>query len=202
MSKLLLATTNYGKINEYRYLLKAVPFQVVTSMEEGIDIIVEERNTTMEDNARQKAISYANASGLLTLADDSGLEVDALGGEPGVRSARYAGEGTSDNERVHYLLSKLEGILRENRAAKFRCIIAIAKPQGQIELCQGECYGLIAFEPRGENGFGYDPIFYLPEFGKTIAELPPEIKNQISHRARAAQKACVILEQIAEKSLL
>jgi XTP/dITP diphosphohydrolase len=133
----------------------------------------------------------------LSLADDSGLEVSALGGEPGVRSARYAGEDASDAERVRYLLSKLDGIPQEKRQARFRCVIAIANPQGEVELCTGECEGFIAFEPKGERGFGYDPIFYLSELGKTMAELPPEKKNKISHRGRAAARAREVLKRLA-----
>jgi XTP/dITP diphosphohydrolase len=125
----------------------------------------------------------------LSLADDSGLEVEALGGEPGPLSARYAGEGASDAERIDYLLARLKGIPREKRTARFRCVIAIAIPDGKVEVCAGECRGLITTAPRGKHGFGYDPIFYLPELEKTMAELPMEVKNRVSHRARAAEKA-------------
>jgi XTP/dITP diphosphohydrolase len=147
---------------------------------------VEESGVTFEENARLKALSYSAHAGELTLADDSGLEVEALGGEPGVRSARYAGEGASDSQRVSYLLSRLEDIPWERRAARFRCVIAVATPAGQVEFSYGECRGFITLEPRGTGGFGYDPVFYLPEYGLTVAELPPEVKNRVSHRARAA----------------
>ncbi|MBC8512305.1 MAG: XTP/dITP diphosphatase [Dehalococcoidia bacterium] len=199
MPKLLLATTNQGKAREYRHLLKGLPFQLVTLAEEGIHIAVDEKNTTFEENARLKATVYSNFSHLITLADDSGLEVDALGGEPGIRSARFAGDEASDEDKVERLLARLKEVPWEKRTARFRCVIAIANPEGRTELCHGECRGLIAFEPKGNNGFGYDPIFYFPELDKTMAELPLETKNQISHRGRAAQEAYRMLEQLAEK---
>ena len=199
MPKLLLATTNQGKAREYRHLLKGLPFQLVTLAEEGIHIAVDEKNTTFEENARLKATVYSNFSHLITLADDSGLEVDALGGEPGIRSARFAGDEASDEDKVERLLARLKEVPWEKRTARFRCVIAIANPERRTELCYGECRGLIAFEPKGNNGFGYDPIFYFPELDKTMAELPLETKNQISHRGRAAQEAYRMLEQLAEK---
>ena len=199
MTKILLATTNQGKAREYCRIFEGLPFELVTPDEEGIDIVVEEKNTSLEENARLKATSYADISNLIALADDSGLEVDALGGEPGIRSARFAGDEASDKERVDYLLDKLKEIPWEKRSARFRCVIAITIPGGTTELCHGECHGLIAFEPKGDSGFGYDPVFYLPEFDKTMAELPLEIKNQISHRAKAAEEAHRVLEQLVEK---
>ncbi len=198
--KLLLATSNKGKILEYQSLLQNLPYEVVTPVEQGIDIEVDEGGTSLEENARIKATAYAAAGQLLALADDSGLEVDALGGAPGPLSARYAGEDASDSERIAYLLSRLEDIPWEKRKARFRCVIAIATPDGNTELCSGECPGLIAFAPRGEHGFGYDPVFYLPEPDKTMAELPLEVKNQISHRGKAARKAYqVLLERLKAK---
>ncbi len=193
---LLLATNNRGKLREYRRLLRELPYKLVTPAEAGITAAVDETGKSLEDNARLKATFFAEKSNLLTLADDSGLEVDALGGEPGPLSARYAGEGASDKDRVNYLLSRLKDIPWEKRTARFRCVIAIAKLQSEIILCDGECRGLIAFEPRGEGGFGYDPVFYLPEFDKTMAELPLEIKNQISHRGQAARKALHVLKKL------
>jgi XTP/dITP diphosphohydrolase len=199
MPKLLLATTNSGKIAEYRYLFRGLPFELVTPVDEGINVQVEEGHTSIEENAKHKALSYASLSGLVTVADDSGIEVDALGGEPGIHSARYAGEVASDSDRIEYLLSKLKGVPRKKRTARFRCVIAVATPKGILGACEGECQGLIALEAKGTNGFGYDPIFYVPEFDKTMAELTSEIKNHISHRARAALKACRMLEQFADK---
>jgi len=199
MPKLLLATTNQGKLSEYCQLLKGLPFELVSPADEGIDITVDEKKKTFEENARLKATTYSRLSGLVTLADDSGLEVDALGGGPGIISARFAGEEASDKDRIEHLLARLKDVSWERRTARFKCVIAIATPSGKTELCYGVCQGLIAFEPKGENGFGYDPVFYLPEFGKTIAELPLETKNQVSHRGKAARKAYIILERLAEK---
>ena len=199
MAKLLLATGNQGKLRELRSLLCDLPYELVTLSEAGIDIKVDESGNSLEENARLKATIFANKSQLLTLADDSGLEVEALGGQPGVLSARYAGKNASDSERIDYLLSRLEGVAWEKRQARFRCVIAIATPDGQVELCSGDCQGIITLKPRGEQGFGYDPVFYLPELGKTMAELPLEVKNQLSHRGRAARKAQRVLERLRER---
>jgi len=196
MPKLLLATSNSGKIREYRCLLNGLGYQITTLTEEGIAKVVAESGNNYEQNARLKAVTYAKLSQLITLADDSGLEVDALNGEPGVKSARFAGEAATDAERVSFLLAKLKGVPWEQRTARFKCVIAIATPKGQSEVCYGECQGIIALEAKGENGFGYDPIFFLPEIGKTMAELPLEMKNQISHRARASRKARQMLQQL------
>jgi len=194
--KLLLATNNQAKVREFRSLLQNLPFELVTPAEMGITTIVNEVKRTMEGNARLKATILAAQSQLPALADDSGLEVDALGGEPGQLSARYAGEGASDKERVNYLLAKLTDVPWEKRSAQFRCVIAIATPNGKVEFCSGECPGYITFEPRGEYGFGYDPIFYLPDLDKTMAELPLQIKNQVSHRGQAARKVPQVLEKL------
>jgi XTP/dITP diphosphohydrolase len=193
MPKLLLATNNEGKVREYKSMLRDLPLELVSLAELGIKTEVDEIGGSLEENARLKAIAFARESRLLTLADDSGLEVDALGGEPGRLSARYAGEGASDRDRVNYLLSRLKDVPEEKRSARFRCVIAIAQPDGKVELCQGECEGVIALEPRGNLGFGYDPIFYLPGLGKTMAELTLEEKNRISHRGRAVREAIKLL---------
>ncbi len=193
--KLLLATNNQGKIREYKSLLKTIPLELVTLADEGITTVVDEVGESLEENARLKATFLAAESKLLTLADDSGLEVDALGGEPGRLSARYAGEGASDRERVRYLLARLENVPWQKRSARFRCVIALATPGGRVELCSGECRGFITFEPKGEQGFGYDPIFYLPELGKTMAELPLEVKNRVSHRGQAARRVLELLQK-------
>jgi XTP/dITP diphosphohydrolase len=197
MYKLFLATNNQAKVREYRSLLRNLPYELVTPAEEGVISIVNEVGESLEENARLKAIAGAVKSQLLALADDSGLEVDALGGEPGWLSARYAGEGASDKDRVNYLLSRLKGVPREKRSACFKCVIAVATPEGgEVEFCSGECRGVITFEPKGEQGFGYDPIFYLPELGKTMAELPLATKNKISHRGQAARKVYQVLERL------
>ncbi|MFC1912867.1 XTP/dITP diphosphatase [Chloroflexota bacterium] len=196
MAKLLLATNNQGKVREYRILLQALPYELVTLAEQGITTKVSEEGDSMEENARLKATALAGEAQLLALADDSGLEVDALGGEPGILSARYAGEGASDRERVDYLLSRLKNVPWQQRSSRFRCVIAVATPQGEVELCSGECPGMIVFAPQGEQGFGYDPVFFLPELGKTMAELPLEVKNRVSHRAKAAEKVSWALERL------
>jgi XTP/dITP diphosphohydrolase len=191
--KLLLATNNQGKAREYRNLLRGIPCRLVTLADEGITTDVPETGKTFEENARLKATILARESGLLTLADDSGLEIDALGGEPGVFSARHAGENASDADRVSFLLARLRNVPEDKRTARFHCVIAIVSPEGKVEICSGECRGVITTFPRGDNGFGYDPIFYLPELGRTMAELSAEEKNKVSHRARAAVKAKKVL---------
>jgi len=195
MPKLLLATKNRAKAQEYLLLLQGLPFELTNLAEQGIEMVVSETGETMEQNATLKAQAYASLSNLLALADDSGLEVDALGGEPGALSARYAGANASDEDRIERLLKRLEGIPWEKRKARFKCVIAIASPRGKVDLCHGECPGIIALSPKGENGFGYDPVFYLPERGKTMAELSMEEKNEISHRGVAARRARQVLER-------
>jgi XTP/dITP diphosphohydrolase len=191
--KLLLGTNNQAKVREYRSLLTGLPHRLMTLAEAGITAVADETGNSLEENARLKATFLAAESHLLTMADDSGLEVDALGGEPGPLSARYAGENASDSDRIDYLLARLRDVPWERRTARFRCVIAIAAPGGKVTLCTGACPGMITFTPRGEHGFGYDPVFYLPELDKTMAELPPEIKNRISHRGQAARAASRIL---------
>ena len=197
MPKLLLATNNQAKVYEYRSLLLNPACELVTLAEQGITTVVDEVGESLEENARLKATALAAESRLLALADDSGLEVDALGGEPGRISARYAGEGASDRDRVNYLLSRLKNVPWTERSARFRCVIAVATPDGELEFCSGECRGIITFEPKGEHGFGYDPVFYLPQLDKTMAELPLEIKNQVSHRGQAARKVSQVLERLS-----
>ena len=198
MPELLLATNNQAKVHEYRSLLHNIPCDLVTVAGQGITTKVDEVGGSLEENATLKAMVLSKESQLLTLADDSGLEVDALGGEPGPLSARYAGEGASDKERISYLLARLSGVPWQRRSARFRCVIAIATPDGEVELCSGECPGFVAFEPKGTHGFGYDPVFYLPELGKTMAELPLAEKNKVSHRGQAARKAYLVLGRLRD----
>ena len=195
--KLLVATTNTGKLHEYQELLQGLPVQLVSLADERIETDVEESGQTFEQNAVLKAQAYASRSGLLTLADDSGLEVDALNGEPGVLSARYDGPQGTDESRYLLLLDKMRGVPWEWRGARFRCVIALAAPDWPAPIIagNGRCEGFIARQPRGEYGFGYDPVFFVPQFGLSMAELPPAIKNQISHRARAAETAKKVLAQ-------
>jgi XTP/dITP diphosphohydrolase len=191
--RLLVATTNPGKIREYRQLLNGLDCDLVGLEDVGITQEVAETGSTYEENALLKAQAYARLSGLLTLADDSGLEVEALDGRPGVHSARYAPDSPT---RIQRLLMEMQNIPSERRGACFRCVIALAKPVGGTEITSGTCEGWITTEARGTNGFGFDPIFFIPERGMTMAELPEDVKNQISHRARAAQKMRPILRRI------
>jgi len=193
MPRLLLATGNRHKLDELKSLFGDLPYELVSPSDIGIDARIEESGGSYEDNARLKALAFAARSHLLSLADDSGLEVDALGGEPGVLSARYAGIDATDEGRVEFLLSRLKGVPEEKRQAIFKCVIAIAHPEGMVNLFSGECQGKIAFKPKGDSGFGYDPIFYLPQLGKTMAQLTRKEKNGLSHRGRASSKASSFL---------
>jgi XTP/dITP diphosphohydrolase len=196
---LLLATGNAGKARELVTLLQGVPLQMMTLSDLGIRDDVAEAGSTYEENATHKALVYALRSGLWALAEDSGLEVDALGGEPGPRSKGYAGEGASDAQRVQYLLGKLREVPQERRGARFCSVIGTASPQGQVRTFHGECRGVIALEPRGRGGFGYDPVFTLPAIGKTMAELSTEEKNRVSHRGDAARKAVEFLKALGRE---
>lgn len=193
--RLVIATGNPHKIEEFQEILTGVPFELVSPEQLGAHIEVEETGATFAENAILKAVAYANATGLLALADDSGLEIDALGGEPGVYSARWAGEGVTYPERFRILLGRLAEVPEEQRTARYRCVIALAEPApaGLLGLAEGTVEGRIAEAPHGSGGFGYDPIFYVPEFGRTFGEVSPAEKHGISHRARAAAKAREIL---------
>jgi len=197
--KLLVATHNRGKVREYRQLLTGLPIHVTYLDEEGIDLEVEETGESFEENAVLKAITYAAASGLWTWADDSGLEVDVLEGAPGVRSNRYAGPDASDEDRYRKLLGELADVPWEERSARFRCVVAIATPDGDIRQAPGHCEGIIGLEPRGSHGFGYDPVFIVGESGRTMAELEPEVKNRISHRAVASMAAKDLLRDMLDR---
>ncbi len=196
MSSLLVATTNPGKLREYREIFAGLPFDLTTLTEQGIDLEVEETGANFAENALLKARAYAQASGLLTLADDSGLEIDALGGEPGVRSARWPTPDTPYPERFTLIFARLARLPPEQRTARFRCAIALAQPDGWHEVVEGVVEGIIVDAPRGANGFGYDPIFYVPALGSTTAELAPEAKHRISHRGRAARAARDVLMRL------
>ena len=195
--ELMLATNNPGKIKEYSRLLATCGYQLVTPAEKDIELTVPETGSTFEENAVLKATAYARVSGLLTLADDSGLEVKALDGAPGVLSARYAGPAATDADRNALLLRQLKNVPAQNRGARFRCVIVIAVPGGAIKaITEGVLDGRIAAYAKGGNGFGYDPVFFIGELNRTLAELAPEEKNRLSHRARAAEDACRILGQM------
>ena len=187
--KVILASKNQHKLTELSAILSQLGFEIALESEYGLDIDVEETGTTFEENSFLKADAVMKASGLPVLADDSGLMVDALDGAPGVYSARY-GHKASDKERTAYLLENMKDVPEERRGAKFVCVITCLFPDGRKIVARGECPGVIARAPHGENGFGYDPVFYLPELGMTYAELPSEQKNAISYRARALQDFC------------
>ncbi len=198
--RLLVATHNRGKILEYRALLSDLPLAVTWLDEQGIAEDVEETGATFVANASLKAAAYAQLTGLWTWADDSGLEVDALDGRPGVYSARYGGPGLSDADRYRRLLAELAAIAPEQRTARFRCVIALAIPGGPIYTAEAAVEGLIVDEPRGAHGFGYDPVFFIPEQQRTMAELEPALKNRISHRGRAAVEARKIIVSLLDYS--
>lgn len=193
--KLLIATHNAGKLAELRDLLRDVPHSLVSLSDVDIELDVEETGDTLEENAALKATTYARLARLPVLADDSGIEVDALGGAPGVYSARYAGLGATDADRIAKLLDNL-AVHPQPWTARFRCVIAIASPDGAIDLHSGACEGVIISSPRGDNGFGYDPVFFMPERNRTMAELSDAEKNTISHRGIAARKAAFSLTDL------
>jgi XTP/dITP diphosphohydrolase len=195
MTNFLIATTNPGKMHEFRELLAGLAARLVSPADLGLNGDVAETGETYEQNARLKADALASASGLITLGDDSGLEVAALGGAPGLFSHRYAGPGATDADRRRKLLDALK-LVEPPRAAQFVCALAVARPGGETRVFEGITHGEIALEERGSGGFGYDPIFYLPRQSATMAELPPELKNQLSHRARAVQAARGYLEAL------
>ena len=179
----VLASHNQKKIAELQTILGELGVEVISQREAGVDIEVEETGTTFEANARLKARAVMEATGLPAIADDSGLSVDALDGAPGVYSARYGGEGLDDTGRWQLLLEHMQGV--EDRACRFVCVICCAFPGGGELMARGECPGVLAQAPQGDGGFGYDPIFYLPQLGKTMAQLTPQEKNSLSHRGNA-----------------
>ncbi len=197
--ELLIATGNPGKVREYAELLSGLPVTCISPADLNIELEVEETGAPFRANATLKALAFAPASGRVTLADDSGLEVDALDGRPGVHSARYGGPGMNDADRWQLLLQELEGLPWEKRSARFCCVIALATPAGKVETTDGGCEGTIALGAAGDHGFGYDPVFYLADREQTMAQLPEAEKNQISHRGRAAQAARPIIAQLARQ---
>lgn len=191
MRQLLIATSNRHKVDEYAALLNDLPFELVHLRDVGITQDVPETGATFRENARIKAEAYSQMSGLLTLADDSGLEIAALNGAPGVYSARYG--GVTGAAQLALVLQQLANMPFHERMARFVCVVAIVEPGRAVEFAEATLPGVIDFEPKGTHGFGYDPIFYLLDRGMTLAELPAEEKNKISHRALAMQKARPIL---------
>jgi XTP/dITP diphosphohydrolase len=193
---LLIATTSEGKLREWRHLLVDLPCRLVGPRDVGIDLDVEESGETFAQNATLKAERYGEASRLLTLAEDSGLTIAALGGAPGVRSARWEGDDYVHKNRV--LVRLLEGTHGPERACRYVCVVALRHPDGRLWRARGEVRGQIATAPAGSGGFGYDPIFYVPRLGKTLAEVPEDHKHRISHRGRAAQRIRPVLLRLLQ----
>jgi len=199
--KLVLATSNPGKVREMAQHLAGLGLEVVSLAELGAAQIPE-TGKTFRENAELKAVAAAKATGLWALAEDSGLEVDALGGAPGVYSARYAGEGADDEENNRKLLRELEGVEWPRRTARFRTVMVLASPRGEVWAVEGACEGIIVHEPRGSGGFGYDPLFWAPELGKTFAEASPEEKDRVSHRGRALRQMIALIRALAAEGRL
>lgn len=195
--KVILASKNQHKLQELSAILSGLGFEIALESDYGLDIEVDETGTTFEENSLLKAEAVLRASGMPVLADDSGLMVDALDGAPGVYSARY-GNKASDAERIEYLLQQLGNTPTAQRTAKFVCVITCLWPDGRRIVARGECPGRILSAPQGTGGFGYDPVFYLPELGQTYAELSAQEKNARSHRARALQEFCRIYREEME----
>ena len=193
--KIIFATGNAGKLKEIREILKDLNREIVTMREAGFEGEIEENGTTFRENAEIKAKAVWEKTGGIVLADDSGLEIDYLNKEPGIYSARYMGEDTSYYIKNQALLDRLDGVPDEKRTARFVCAIAAAFPDGSTQVVRGTMEGIIGHEIAGENGFGYDPIFFLPEHGCTSAQLAPEKKNELSHRGEGLRKMRIILEE-------
>lgn len=188
MDKIVFATTNAGKIKEIKEILADFDVEVVSMNEMNITTDIEENGTTFEENSLIKARAISKLTGLPALADDSGLEVDYLNGEPGVYSARYLGRDTDYDYKNNYIIDKLKDAKDEERSARFVCVISLVIPDGREFVKKGVMEGRIGYEIKGENGFGYDPIFYLPQYSKTSAEISAEEKNKISHRGKALRE--------------
>ncbi len=195
--RVLLATNNPNKLREFGRLFWGSGCEIIAPSQLNIQLSTVENGGSYQENATIKALEGLAASGLVTLADDSGIEIDAMNGAPGHLSARFLGETASYEERFRVILGKLEGLPPEQRGARFRCVVAVAAPgESGVRLAEGVCEGVIAREPRGSRGFGYDPIFYLPELGRTMAELSAEVKDKVSHRGRAVRAVLPILREI------
>ncbi|TAL36812.1 MAG: XTP/dITP diphosphatase [Spirochaetes bacterium] len=199
--KLVIATKNKGKIAEILERLRDLPVEILSLANFDTMPEVVEDGRSFAENAEKKAKAVCAYTGLPSLADDSGLVVDALGGEPGVYSARYGGPGASDTDNCILVLERMAGVPEAKRTAHFECDLALALPDGRVYHARGACDGVITAGPRGEGGFGYDPIFLVPELGRTMAEIPLAVKNTLSHRSRAIQKMREILDTLAEENL-
>ncbi len=195
MKKIIFATTNKNKVREVQMMLEDSDVELMTMEEAGIHTDIEEDGTTFEENAIIKAKTIMEMTGEIALADDSGLEVDYLDGAPGIYSARFLGEDTSYDIKNQYIIDKLKDVKGKERSARFVCAMAAAFPDGSVEVCRGTIEGLIGYEPKGKNGFGYDPIVYVPEYEMTTGEMSPQLKNSISHRGQALEQMKEILKR-------
>lgn len=197
--RIVVATRNGGKIREIRDILRDIPYNIISISEIDPAFQVDEDGQTYAENAIKKAKAAVLAAGTVAIADDSGLEVDALGGAPGIYSARFGGGSLSQAEKNSLLLQQLQG--HPNRSARFRCVIAVVSPDGSVKTTEGICEGEIGIAPRGKNGFGYDPLFLLPGYGLTMAELEPSVKNRLSHRAKALSQLREILPEFLRQAI-
>ena len=192
--QIIMATSNMDKVKEIRQILEGTEFQILSLKEAGLKLDIEETGSTFDENAAIKAEAVRDLTGQLAIADDSGLVIDYLDGAPGIYSSRFMGEDTPYPEKNRAILKKLENAAEEERSARFVCSMAIAWPDGHTDICRGVMEGRIAYEIAGEGGFGYDPIFYLPERGCTSAQLTAQEKNAISHRGKALREAVSVLK--------
>ncbi len=192
--RLIAATKNKGKLEEIAQILAQFPYDIVPMAQVGVKETIEETGSTFDENALVKAMGVWRLTGETVLADDSGLEVDYLDGAPGVHSARYAGEGATDEDKNKKLLNALSGVAADKRTARFVCAIAVVFPDGRSMMARGTCEGIIAFNPQGDYGFGYDPLFYIPEHGLTLAQMDSELKNRLSHRGNALRELAEMFE--------
>ena len=195
MKRIIFATTNKDKVREVKMMLEGFDVELCTMKEVGVDVDIVEDGTTFEENALIKAKTIMEMTGEIALADDSGLEVDYMDGAPGIYSARFLGEDTSYDVKNNYIIDKLKDAKGSERSARFVCAMAAAFPTGDIETCRGTIEGVIAYEQKGTNGFGYDPIVYVPEYEMTTGEMAPELKNSISHRGKALEQMKEVLRR-------
>lgn len=195
MKRIIFATTNKNKVREVNMMMEGFDVELVPMTEVGIDVDIEETGTTFEENAIIKAKAICELTGEIALADDSGLEVDYLDGAPGVYSSRFLGEDTPYDIKNDYIIEKLKDAKGDERTARFACAMAMVFPDGEVETCYGTIEGLIGYEQRGNNGFGYDPIVYVPEYEMTTGEMAPELKNSISHRGKALEQMKEIMKR-------
>ncbi|MFQ9515973.1 MAG: XTP/dITP diphosphatase [Eubacterium sp.] len=195
MKKIIFATTNQNKVREVKMMMEDFDVELYTMKDAGINVDIVEDGITFEENAIIKAKTIMEMTGEIALADDSGLEVDYLDGAPGIYSARFLGEDTSYDVKNNYIIDKLKSAKGKERSARFVCAMAAAFPDGEVITCKGTIEGLIAYEQKGTNGFGYDPIVYVPEYEMTTGEMAPELKNSISHRGKALEQMKEILSR-------